>query len=980
MSVIGNNELWQAFFTEVSEQLDGLELILADNDADSNADIHQLFRDFHTIKSSCAMMDFYSMERIAHASEDYLDLVRKGRTVLTKPAINQLLDGIDWLKSQLQFSKNTGNPPKENPELVETLRLLSAAYADQASKQNQNIENGESGNSHESAQLTLSQDEIEEFASACRQELLIGLSPGAETTKIKRALNKIVSICNLVGFTAISSLLKKYIRLTNPLDENRATATAAEIIERIITLEKLYSVDCGSSSLRTAFLDAMFADFTQLSGRLDYLLDLIESNPEDTETVGNCERLLITLGINASLFGYSDLLNFFRYVLQTIRSIRRGDIPDRRAAFYAVRQAVDFPIAEKIQDGETDTVRSELQTRLSDLNFAISQAIYSAGNEHSKENIYKSIEIDRDTLDILMPESLSHLSNVTTKGGRIFEIDIDISQENQATEETIQWIRDNGEIIHNRSVFESCENADRIFSNIIRFICAFNKDFPDESIATLVSNINLARCKEIPYRGSQEKPAEKQKQVTPEIAPDSKKTQDSGSHSNTNFTLRIESHTLDNLVTQAGEMIMAHNMMLHEFSNPEFESVISIGKTLISESNNNLLDKNHEAAWGYILNTLMATHQKIVDSNTRMQKSVNAIQDRILDLRVIPVSSVFNRIPQLVKKMAESQNKKIQLVIAGKEVRIDKGMVDILMEPLIHLVRNCIDHGIENPDDRLAAGKHEEATLTLSAFQEGSTLILEIADDGRGINLERIRESAIKKGFILASDVLSDQETCKLIFLPGFSTAEVITETSGRGVGMDVVITRINHIGGDIDVHTTPGHGTRFTMTLPLSAAIQSVMMARANRHLYAIPQNSVIEIISLSPDAVSSILGQSAFILRGAAIPLFNLEDLVLKKGITKKSGASVLQFPPAAVTENTIVIILGKGMERIGVVVEAIQGREDVFVRELHKDLRSMAAICGATALGTGELAFILNSNFLLQYSRQGSAAWLNRYQTST
>ncbi len=306
-------------------------------------------------------------------------------------------------------------------------------------------------------------------------------------------------------------------------------------------------------------------------------------------------------------------------------------------------------------------------------------------------------------------------------------------------------------------------------------------------------------------------------------------------------------------------------------------------------------------------------------------------------------------------------------------------MVDVLMEPLIHLVRNCIDHGIEAPNDRLAAGKPEEATLTLSAFQEGSTLILEIADDGRGINLERIRESAIRKGFIQESDKLTEQETCKLIFLPGFSTADVITETSGRGVGMDVVITRINHIGGDIDVHTNPGHGTRFSMTLPLSAAIQSVIMARVKEHLYAIPQRSVIEIASLSPDSLCSILGQSSFIHRDKIIPLFYLHDLIKKKGVLAGNSNATLRFPSIKIEQDEIVIIMGNESQCIGIVVDGINGREDVFVRELHADFRSIPAICGATALGNGELAFILNSNFLLQYSGQGSVAWLNKSQES-
>ncbi|HSC76660.1 MAG TPA: Hpt domain-containing protein [Pseudomonadales bacterium] len=980
MSNVGNNELWQAFFTEVSEQLDALELILADNDAESSADIHQLFRDFHTIKSSCAMMDFYSMEKIAHASEDYLDLVRKGRVPLTKPAINQLLNGIDWLKSQLKLSKTTGSAPPENLDLVNTLRSLSAAYSSQEKTSPDNEKGRHSDTSNEFIALALSQDEIEEFASACRQELLIGLAPGTEATKIKRSLNKIVSICNLVGFTAISSLLKKYIRLSNPMDDNRAPAVAAAIIDRIATLETLYSVDCGASMLRTAFLDAKFIDFSQLSGRLDYLLDLIEDTPDDVANIENLESLLITLGVNVSLFGYSDLLNFFRYVLQTVRSIRRGDIPDKRSAFYAIRQAVDFPIAEMIQDGETQFIKTELQTRLSDLNYEISNAIHSGGNENIRDNISKIIEVDTEILDLLMPESLLRLHEAISSEKTIYEIDIDIDCDQQLMESLVNCISENGNIIHNRSVFSEKNDFYDKFSNFICFIAAFEKNgTPAEERLQAINIENDAfRCRKIRYRNDFNGKNEQRKSTSP----NKDNTADTKANNpvNTGTTLRIETHTLDSLITQTGEMIMAHNMMGHEISAPEFEKAISAGRVLLNKKNAGGIDSNDIEKWNSIISYLSTTHKKIIDNNDRMRKTVSAIQNRILDLRVIPVSVVFNRIPQLVKKMAESQSKKINLITEGKEVRIDKGMVDVLMEPLIHLVRNCIDHGIETPQDRTATGKPEEATLTLSAFQEGSTLVLEIADDGRGINLEKIRESAVRKGFIQPSDNLSDQETCKLIFLPGFSTADVITETSGRGVGMDVVITRINHIGGDIDVQTHTGHGTRFIMTLPLSAAIQSVIMVKADERQYAIPQSSVIEILSLSPDSVCSILGQSAFILRTTAIPLFNLNDLVLKRGITTRNSSTTLQFPPVSITEHGVVIVIGQGLQRIAVLVDAIESREDIFVRELHKDLRSLPAICGVTALGNGEIAFILNSNFLLQYAEQGLVAWLNTPQAIT
>lgn len=987
---VNNNELWQAFFTEVSEQLDNLELILADIHAETSADIHQLFRDFHTIKSSCAMMDFHSMEKIAHASEDYLDLVRKGRASLTRNTINPLLSGIDWLKSQLQQAKNTGKPPGENPELVQTLRALSVASAPADSPKATETTQTQDSAIEAPAEMLLSQDEIDEFASACRQELLIGLNPATEPPQIKRALNKLVSICNLVGFIAISSLLKKFIKLAVAGDEARCKAVASEIIDRIIAIEKIYQVDCGTHALRNVFLDAMFADFAQLSGRLDYLLDLIEQNPDDTTTIVSCEDLLHMLGINAGLFGYHQLLNFFRYVLQTIRSIRRGDIPDRRAAFNCIRQALDFPIAEQLQDGETDLARAELQLRMADLNFGISQAIYSAGHDNARDTISTSVDIDIKTLDQLMPGSLKALQDVVHAGKVLCEIDIDMDCDPQLMDNLISWISATGDIIHNRSIFSDGQNTTTEFSTYICFIAAFELSVlaVDSALHDIDMSHQAFRCRAIQYLSESDDSSTANPHAASNTPGKDNNLQHKATHeqaANTSLnaapastTLRIDSHTLDSLVTQVGEMIMVRNMMAHVIYDKKLESSIARGRSLLDAGKHQAMSESDIAEWKQLINSLGSAHQQVMESNARMGQSVTAIQNRILDLRVIPVSSVFNRIPQLVRKMAETQNKKIALSIDGKDVRIDKGMVDVLMEPLIHLVRNCIDHGIEPPAERIVAGKPAEATLSLSAFQEGSTLILEIADDGRGINLDRIRESAVRKGFIKPTDILSEQETCKLIFLPGFSTADVITETSGRGVGMDVVITRINHIGGDIDVKSTPGNGTCFSMRLPLSAAIQGVILASVDNQCYAIPQSSVIEVLSVTNESLRSVYGQSVFLLRDTAVPLFRLNDLVLQQG-SAYAGGTGLHFAPLQIDKQCIVIIMGHGSRRIGIVIDSLQGREDVFVRELHKDLRTIPAICGAAARGNGDLVFILNSNFLLEYAEKGAAAWLVQHQAS-
>ena len=978
------NELWQAFFTEVSEQLDNLELILVDPDAAQRADIHQLFRDFHTIKSSCAMMDFHSMERIAHASEDYLDIVRKGRAALNSDTISMLLKGIDWLKTQMQLTRTTGNTPGENPELHTSLLALSAQFAtparstsNEAEKSRSENDGGNTPNHTFSSGAPdvprLSDDEINEFASACKAELLGSLAADADPVKTKRSLNKLVSICNLVGFTALSSLLKKFIKLKTANEIQRSQEVAAEILNRLEIIEKDYQVDCGSHAVHSLFLDALFPDFAQSSGRLEFILDSMEENPDDDDTIIQCETLLHALSIYASLFGFHQLKLFYRYTLQTLRSIRRGDIPDKIAAFYALRQAFDFPAAEQLHAGETTEFRESLQKRQADLNVGITHSLYSAGHDHAREIIAGILEIERASLDLLMPGSLIALHDIVQAGKPLFDVAINLDSDQTLVDQMIQVLTENTQVLHNRSIYDQ-KTGD--FFTCLSFLVASDTDIA--TVITALKSVNANgehfRCKPLRYLKdiSSAAPANKSQDTQPS----------QGKTASINATLRIDSTALDNLVTQVGEMIMIRNMMAHALHDSHIEDNLATCMKLLEATPLATTQSNPEESAGLddsqrqqLQHTLLAMNafrHQVESVNNRMQTAIAAIQERILDLRVVPVSAVFDRIPQLVRKMADTQKKDIRLIISGKDVRIDKGMVDILMEPLIHLVRNCIDHGIEPPVERIQHNKPAQATLTLSASQEGSTLVLRIADDGRGINVGMIRASAIRKGFINATDALTDEETYKLIFLPGFSTAETITETSGRGVGMDVVITRINHIGGDIDVQSRPGHGTQFFLKLPLSAAIQGVVLARAESRLYAIPQNSIIEVIPMTQQDVHLLHGQSALRLRGSMIPAFRLVDLILSRGVTTNNH---LHFEPLELENQTIAIILGYGTQRIAVVVDDVAGREDVFIRGLHKDLRNLDSLSGAAVLGNGQLVLILNSANLLQQASHSAAFQLSQ-----
>jgi chemotaxis protein histidine kinase CheA len=325
----------------------------------------------------------------------------------------------------------------------------------------------------------------------------------------------------------------------------------------------------------------------------------------------------------------------------------------------------------------------------------------------------------------------------------------------------------------------------------------------------------------------------------------------------------------------------------------------------------------------------------------------------VLALRVVPIALVFNRLPRLVRDLAHGLDRQVHLEISGEEVRIDKGMVDVLSEPMLHLVRNALDHGIESAADRIAAGKPAQARLRVVARQQGNTLLVEVSDDGRGLDHERIRASAISKGLLTAeaAAALTARELHNLIFLPGFSTAAQVTEVSGRGVGMDAVKTRVLKLGGQVEISTEAGQGTVFTLRLPLSAAIQNVILVESGGRQLAIPERNVTEILSLSASALQSVQGQACCLLRGVTLPLYHLARLLGQPAVA------------AAASTSLEVVVLTDGVHRIGLIVERVLGRPEVFIRDIHPDLVRLPGVGGASILGDGRVVIIVDCENLFE-----------------
>ena len=323
------------------------------------------------------------------------------------------------------------------------------------------------------------------------------------------------------------------------------------------------------------------------------------------------------------------------------------------------------------------------------------------------------------------------------------------------------------------------------------------------------------------------------------------------------------------------------------------------------------------------------------------------LRDSVLKARMVPVETVFSRFPRLVRDLSKELGKQIDLEIFGSETELDRTVIDEIGDPLVHIIRNAIDHGIENIEQRKAANKPVQGKITLNAYQEGNSVIITVTDDGRGFDPQKVRQKALRLGLVSAEAVaeMPDEQILDFTFLPGFSTAERVTDVSGRGVGMDVVKTKVDSLGGLVHIESELGEGSRIVIRLPLTLAIIQTLMVQLGKEIYAIPSSYIEQITSLNRTDIKKIRKQEVFMLRGEVIPLIRLQD--------------VLEIPEAqnAHFEELDVIVLKVGERLVGCVVDALLRQQDVVIKSLGGFLGAIKGIAGATILGDGRVALILD-----------------------
>jgi two-component system chemotaxis sensor kinase CheA len=384
-----------------------------------------------------------------------------------------------------------------------------------------------------------------------------------------------------------------------------------------------------------------------------------------------------------------------------------------------------------------------------------------------------------------------------------------------------------------------------------------------------------------------------------------------------NTTVRVDVKRLDDLMNQVGELVLERNRM------------IQINQDL-QQSDTNRAD----------------FHEEFGKLTKRMSFVTSELQMQVLKMRMIPVEKVFKKFPRIVRSMSRDLGKEVDLQIVGEETELDRSVVDEIGDPLIHLIRNAMDHGLETPEVRLAAGKPRGGTLILAAVHEGNQIIISIKDDGNGIDTERVGRKAIEKGLITEEQfsAMSQREVFDLLFLPGFSTKDKATDLSGRGVGMDVVKTNIKKLNGLIEIKSVKGQGSEFILRLPLTLAIIQSLLVEVEGEVYSIPLSSVLETIRVDQREFHLIGGQEVLKLRDIVLPLIRLQKVF---NVQQRSEASDFCY----------VVVVGAAEKRMGLVVTRLVGQQEVAIKSLGNYLANIPGIAGSTILGDGRVALIVD-----------------------
>lgn len=969
-------ELFSDFIAEAKEHLETIEpnLLELEKAPDNLALLNDIFRPMHSLKGASGFLGLNRINHLAHKSENILDELRKGSMVVTSEIMDVILASTDALRQMidnLETSNAEGDVPTEHIMAQIDAIMAGESPAPSAGQEEQEAVSASSG--------------VEESTSPAPEETVASAPPAAAPPDPDKATGSpmsgkewVLSLPALPQYALTAfgeGHLKDFIdesneiieNLTNGLLDLEENPTGKEDLVNdlfryfhnmkgnsgIIGYHELNALTHEAETLLNNIRQGKITPTHELIDLLLLVVDVMEALVQKIEvTSGNASPFqteLVVKQLQAALAGGPIELPS---ALRASHGAPQAAAPAEQESAVEVVPPTIIPVGTENDDAEAFRVTVRQQFEI--IRAALETLKKDGSHKESIDAIYRCLVAVKNACAFVGLDEIKvyaeRTSGIVDQGrssGIDFSLMIDLlDQEVSIIEDMVQQALDEGKVA------AAASDTPAPAAPVAPPATEEKKSPQPEAQASPAPEKPAAAPAQqaapppkaapaVPAASAPSAPASPPAPKAPAAppaappkgsAPAAGKAAPAAEGHKSSSTIRVDHERLDHLMNLIGELIINRNRYT------------LIARSLEGDGRN--IDVAHVA-------------QDLSETTYAMARISDDLQDTIMKVRMMPVSSVFSRFPRLVRDLSRKSGKEVDLVMEGEETELDKSVVEVIGDPLVHLIRNSVDHGIEPEDVRIAAGKPPKGKVTLRAFHKGNSVAIEIEDDGKGIDPAKMREVAVRKGIISAEEAaqLDDREAVELIFAPGFSSAETITDISGRGVGMDVVRTNIKNLKGSVSTNSELGKGTRFTLSLPLTLAIIDALMVNVSGQMYAIPLDAVSETTKIEAERLTDVKGRKAVTLRGEVLGIVEL--------------AEMLSLPRTNPLPDVLsVVVIHDNDRRLGLVVDRLLERQEIVIKPLGAYLGDLKGISGATIMGDGSVILILDPHEIYLMSTSKAA----------
>ena len=936
------DHFWEEFRSEADEHLTTADRLIDEAQASplGAPEIAELFRGFHSLKGLARAMDLEGMEGLAHRAESLLGLVRDHGVALDADLVQGLAIAVGQLGQMLiQVIGNREDVPAPPELLAELDRLqnersgldLSSAPATAAAP------GGESGD-----MVALLAELMREFLPRVAQlaaPVVEGDTAGAGDAVT--ALRSAAEVMEMPELGEILAGLSAFAERAGPETLETRIDFLARLDQQATLVGEVTGIDAGAEAFAAA-LAPLLAD--SVRDQLE-VLEVVTLQKEATAAA----KLLAAIG-------HRRCARLLALAGEAVGASSRGDVTASTPLVYAIDAAVaavvgrwadPLIVPEDIDEATAATLEAEIRAALHATEDEAPAAAESDGRVGDPA-------LPEAFLPVLSAENRQDLDRAIADGQLVYKMMTDVEAYEAAGETgPLERLAELGQVITSRTV----PQGERTWFEFL-IVSPLRPAEMTQRVKALdpgqrwIKAVHTAG--DSTDKASAEAPA-----AAPAAAPETARpapkpaSADAGQASDA-AVLRVRGAAVDALMSAVGQARVEAAALSQILTEDRRHLDAMTGLYRLREQ----LPPALAVELGRHLEALKEREAEMTAADGRLATALSQLHADALDLRVVPVETVLAHLPRVARELTQRQGKAVRIRLKGRDVRIDKSVVQQLLDPLMHMMRNAVDHGIETPEARAAAGKSQTATIMLRARQRASEFRLEVSDDGRGLNAEAIRAKAVERGLVdeAESRNLSSDRIYRFIFSPGFSTAAAVTETSGRGVGLDVVMHAVTRLGGRIDIKTEMGVGTTFTLRLPLSAAVLPALLVEVAGQAFAIPERSIVVVEEFGADRIRHAGGRRMLLRGNVALPLYPLAALI---GMASTGGGGS-------------AVVVASGQASIALDVDRLLRRQELLLRDLHPALAALPGVGGAALLGDGRPILVLDADALIELARSGGRRW--------